>query len=65
MSMSGRRTSIAAADICVARNVFNQVKNKVDLGFEDMGDQDVKNIAELVPGLSRALAQEPHAHVRP
>ncbi len=34
--------------ICVARNVFNQVKNKVDLGFEDMGDQDVKNIAELV-----------------
>jgi adenylate cyclase len=30
--------------ICVARNVFNQVKNKVDLGFEDMGEQDIKNI---------------------
>ncbi len=24
--------------ICVARNVFNQVKSKVDLGFEDMGE---------------------------
>ncbi len=34
--------------ICVARNVFNQVKNKVDLGFEDMGEQDIKNITEPV-----------------
>jgi TolB-like protein/Flp pilus assembly protein TadD len=34
--------------ICVAQNVFNQVKNKVDLGFEDMGEQKVKNITEPV-----------------
>lgn len=34
--------------ICVSQNVFDQVKNKVDLGFEDMGDQKVKNIAEPV-----------------
>ncbi|MBE9554197.1 MAG: tetratricopeptide repeat protein [Proteobacteria bacterium] len=34
--------------ICVSQNVFNQVKNKVDLGFEDMGEQMVKNIAEPV-----------------
>jgi TolB-like protein/class 3 adenylate cyclase len=34
--------------ICVARNVFNQVKNKVALGFEDMGEQEIKNIAEPV-----------------
>ena len=34
--------------ICVARNVFDQVKNKVDLGFEDMGEQEIKNIAEPV-----------------
>jgi len=34
--------------ICVARNVFNQVKNKVDVGFEDMGEHRVKNIAEPV-----------------
>ncbi len=34
--------------ICVARNVFNQVKSKVDLGFEDMGEQEFKNITEPV-----------------
>ena len=34
--------------ICVSQNVFNQIKNKVDLGFEDIGDQRFKNIAEPV-----------------
>jgi len=34
--------------VCVARNVFNQVKAKVEVGFEDLGAQDVKNIPEPV-----------------
>ena len=34
--------------ICVARNVWNQVKAKLDLGFEPMGEHRVKNIAEPV-----------------
>ncbi len=34
--------------ICVSRNVFNQVKNKIEVGFEDLGDQQVKNIEEPV-----------------
>ncbi len=34
--------------ICVARNVFSQVKSKLDLTFEHMGEQEVKNIAEPV-----------------
>jgi adenylate cyclase len=34
--------------ICVARNVFDQVKSKVDLVFEDLGEQKVKNIPEPV-----------------
>jgi hypothetical protein len=34
--------------ICVSRNVFSQVKNKVEVGFEDLGDQQVKNIEEPV-----------------
>ena len=34
--------------VCVARNVFNQVKGKVDREFEDLGGQDIKNIAEPV-----------------
>ncbi len=32
--------------VCVSRTVFNHVKGKVDLGFEDLGEQEVKNIAE-------------------
>jgi adenylate cyclase len=34
--------------ICIAHNVFSQVKGKVDLDFEDLGGQEVKNIAEPV-----------------
>ncbi|MEE9586698.1 MAG: adenylate/guanylate cyclase domain-containing protein [Hyphomicrobiaceae bacterium] len=35
-------------DICVSRTVFNHVKNKVELGFEDLGEQEFKNIPEPV-----------------
>jgi TolB-like protein/class 3 adenylate cyclase len=34
--------------ICISRDVFTQVKNKVDLGFESLGEQSIKNIAEPV-----------------
>jgi adenylate cyclase len=32
--------------ICVSRNVYNQVKNKVEFGFEPIGGHKVKNIPE-------------------
>jgi class 3 adenylate cyclase len=32
--------------ICVSRNVYNQVKNKVPVTFEDLGEHRVKNIIE-------------------
>jgi adenylate cyclase len=34
--------------LCVARNVFNQVKDKLDLTFDYLGEKEVKNIAEPV-----------------
>ena len=34
--------------IYVAANVFDQVKNKLDLGFEHLGKKEVKNIAEPI-----------------
>ena len=32
--------------ICVTVSVYDQIKNKVVLGYEDLGEQKVKNIAE-------------------
>ena len=34
--------------VTVSGTVFDQVKNRVQLGFDFMGEQEVKNIAELV-----------------
>ncbi len=34
--------------ICVSGTVYDQIKNKVDFGFDDLGPQAVKNIAEPV-----------------
>jgi len=34
--------------VCVSRDVFSQVKGKLDLGFEHLGEREVKNIAEPV-----------------
>ncbi len=53
-----------AGGICVSQNVFNQVKNKVDVGFDDMGEQRVKNIAEPVRAYRVQLAR-PSAIDRP
>ncbi len=32
--------------ICISGDVYNQIENKLALGYEDLGDQDVKNIAK-------------------
>jgi TolB-like protein/Tfp pilus assembly protein PilF len=34
--------------ICIARNVYNQVKAKLSLGFDAMGEHRVRNIAEPI-----------------
>ena len=35
--------------ICISGSTFDQVKNKLSVGFEDIGLQEVKNIPEPVP----------------
>lgn len=35
--------------ICISGSTFEQVKNKLSLGFADMGPQKVKNIPEPIP----------------
>jgi adenylate cyclase len=34
--------------ICVSRNVHDQVRDKLNFGFEDMGEQTIKNIARPI-----------------
>lgn len=37
-----------AGGICISRNAFDQVRNKLKLGYEYLGEHSVKNIAEPV-----------------
>jgi len=37
-----------AGGICITRNVYDQVKNKLPFGYEYLGEHSVKNISELV-----------------
>jgi len=45
--------------ICVSRPVHTQIKGKVDTTFEDLGEQEVKNIPVSVPRLSDMAATSP------
>jgi len=50
INIAARLESLAEpGGICVSRPVFDQVKKKIKLHFEYMGEQQVKNIAEPVP----------------
>lgn len=51
--------------ICIARNVFNQVKSKLELTFEDVGEKKVKNIAEPVSIYRLLLDEKAAALVTP
>jgi adenylate cyclase len=49
VNVAARLESLAeAGGICVSGAVFEQVNGKLDVGFQDMGSQEVKNIAQPV-----------------
>ena len=51
--------------VCVARNVFDQVKDKLNLTFEPLGEREVKNISEPVTVYSIALDDKADALTTP
>ena len=55
--------------ICVSRGVRDHIRNKIAVGFEDLGEQTVKNIARPVRAFSLRLdgagASEPGCRPRP
>ncbi len=51
--------------ICLARNVYNQIKDKLNLELEHMGEKEVKNIAEPVTVYRVVLDDKATALVTP
>lgn len=50
VNIAARMQALAdAGGICISGAVYEQVRGKLDLGFADLGPQDVKNIARPVP----------------
>ncbi len=49
VNVAARLETLAdAGGICLSRPIFDQVKKQLDLGYEYLGEQEVKNIAEPV-----------------
>ena len=51
--------------VCVSGKVYDEVRNKLDLDFDDLGAQTVKNIAEPVPAYRARLAADAAAASTP
>jgi class 3 adenylate cyclase len=51
--------------ICIRRNVRNQIRDKLDLTFEDLGEVEVKNIARPVRAFRVVLDEKAAALVTP
>jgi adenylate cyclase len=50
-----------AGGVCISGSVFEQIKHKLSLAFEDMGHQEVKNIAEPIHVYQIKLEQRDRA----
>ncbi len=58
VNVAARLEEIAEpGSVYVSRSVYNQIKGKVGLGFEDMGEKQVKNIPDPVRVYRVELAQ--------
>ncbi|MFC1882476.1 adenylate/guanylate cyclase domain-containing protein [Thermodesulfobacteriota bacterium] len=53
VNIAARLESLAkGGGICISRNAYDQVKSKLDLEFEYLGEKELKNIAEPVRAYS-------------
>ena len=60
VNIAARLESLAeAGSVCISGTVFDQVRNKLDLGYEYLGEQTVKNIA--LPVRVYKVLMEPEA----
>ena len=49
VNVAARLESLSeAGGVCIGRDVYNQIRDRLDLNFEDLGEVEVKNIARPV-----------------
>lgn len=73
VNIASRLEALAeAGGVCISGTVFEQVRKKLDFGFDFIGSREIKNIAEPVPAYriqvdqpARASAQPPVYQGRP
>jgi TolB-like protein/class 3 adenylate cyclase/Tfp pilus assembly protein PilF len=66
VNLAARLESLSEpSGICVARNVFDQVKDKLDLTIEHLGERQVKNLSEPVTVYRVVLDDKAAALVTP
>lgn len=64
VNVAARLESLAEpGGICISGTVFEQVRKKLDIGFDFIGAREIKNIAEPVPAY-RVLLDRPAADLR-
>ncbi len=51
--------------ICISGAAYDQVKKRLDVGFEYVGDKSVKNIAEPVPTYKVLIEHSEHTDLKP
>ena len=62
VNIAARLETIAEpGGICISRTVYDQVGNKIDLAYEDLGEREVKNIAQPVSAYRVCRADEARA----
>ncbi|NGO50923.1 adenylate/guanylate cyclase domain-containing protein [Allomesorhizobium camelthorni] len=59
------QTSAEPGGIVISNTVYDQVRNKMTVGFEFLGQLPVKNIAEAVPSYAVKIGETPAAEPEP
>jgi adenylate cyclase len=66
VNIAARLEGIAmAGGICISDDAYRQIRGKIDIAFDDIGEQTLKNIAEPMRAWRMRLAGEDASAIRP
>ena len=65
VNVAARLETIAEpGGICISSSVYDQITGKLDLGFQDIGEQSLKNISRPIPSIACPAPRHPCARCR-